>query len=118
VEEVIRRVKDGQASKVNLNNVANITSEQWARLFGALKSCQNLESLSLANCGLTDADSQGLIAALSDSALAGAAVTLDSNSLSAQTVLALLKAAALGAASNSGRRGVRIFKFSNQVKKL
>ncbi len=75
---------------------------QWRRLFSSLSSpSSRVRALSLANCGLTDADVRGLTEALASAAAVSSAVeptpaleelTLDSNLLSASAVLELLRA--------------------------
>ena len=45
---------DGELTDINLNNIKYISDEKWRALFACLKENSNVESLSAANCSLTD----------------------------------------------------------------
>ena len=56
IDEVIQKAStnDGELTDINLNNIKYISDEKWAKLFEALGGNENVESLSAANCNLTD----------------------------------------------------------------
>ncbi|XP_018015652.1 tropomodulin isoform X3 [Hyalella azteca] len=65
-EESIKRLKsdDAKFKELNLNNIRKMTDEQLGRLFGALGSNSHLETLSMANTGLSDRHLDALTSAL------------------------------------------------------
>ena len=56
IDEVIKKAGDNDAelTDINLNNIKYISDEKWANLFKSLAENSNVESLSAANCNLTD----------------------------------------------------------------
>ena len=45
---------DGELQEINLNNIKYISTEKWEKLFTALADNSMVESLSAANCDITD----------------------------------------------------------------
>ena len=62
IDEVIKQAtaNDPELQDINLNNLKYISKEKWTALFGALKDNSTVESLSAANCDLTDTVAQFL----------------------------------------------------------
>lgn len=56
VDDTIKRVEDDDSKLIDLNwnNIKNISDEKFDRLFDALSNNTHLETLSLANTGMTD----------------------------------------------------------------
>ena len=56
IDEVIKKAgdNDSELTEINLNNIKYISDEKWANLFKSLAENSNVESLSAANCNLTD----------------------------------------------------------------
>ena len=56
IDEVIKQAaaNDGELQDINLNNIKYISNEKWSALFSALRDNSVVESLSAANCDLTD----------------------------------------------------------------
>ena len=56
IDEVIKKAgdNDSELTEINLNNIKYISEEKWANLFKSLAENSNVESLSAANCNLTD----------------------------------------------------------------
>ena len=56
IDEVIKQAtaNDPQLQDINLNNLKYISKEKWTALFSALRDNSTVESLSAANCDLTD----------------------------------------------------------------
>ena len=56
IDEVIKKAgdNDSELTEINLNNIKYISDEKWASLFKSLAENSNVESLSAANCNLTD----------------------------------------------------------------
>ena len=62
IDEVIKKAGDNdaeldfhqQTAHRTLNNIKYISDEKWANLFKSLAENSNVESLSAANCNLTD----------------------------------------------------------------
>ena len=56
IDEVIKQAaaNDGELIEINLNNIKHISDQKWAALFTALRDNSAVESLSAANCDLTD----------------------------------------------------------------
>ncbi|XP_038105939.1 tropomodulin isoform X6 [Culex quinquefasciatus] len=65
-EEMIKRIKDDDSKlvDVNLNNIKNISDENFEKLFDALAANTHLEVLSLTNVNLTDRTALLLAAAI------------------------------------------------------
>lgn len=61
-DETIQKVEDDEPKFIDLNwnNIKNISHERFEKLFSALEKNQHLETLSLANVGLTDKDAERL----------------------------------------------------------
>ena len=56
IDEVIKQAaaNDGELQEINLNNIKYISTEKWEKLFTALADNSMVESLSAANCDITD----------------------------------------------------------------
>ena len=56
IDEVIKQTtaNDGELLEINLNNIKHISDQKWSALFAALRDNSVVESLSAANCNLTD----------------------------------------------------------------
>ena len=56
IDEVIKQAaaNDPELQDINLNNLKYISKEKWTALFSALSNNSNVETLSAANCDLTD----------------------------------------------------------------
>ena len=56
IDEVIKQAtnNDPELLDINLNNLKYISKEKWTALFSALKDNSTVETLSAANCDLTD----------------------------------------------------------------
>ncbi|KAF2362657.1 Tropomodulin [Trinorchestia longiramus] len=65
-EESIKRLKndDPKFKELNLNNIRKMSDEQLGRLFGALETNNQLETLSMANTGINDRHLDHLTSAL------------------------------------------------------
>jgi len=82
---------DGELIEINLNNIKHISDQKWSALFSALKDNSVVESLSAANCDLTDRIIQELCDCL-ESNKTIRALNLESNSVSSEMVLNIVKA--------------------------
>ena len=62
IDEVIKQAaaNDGELQDINLNNIKYISDQKWSALFSALRDNSVVESLSAANCDLTDSIVKGL----------------------------------------------------------
>lgn len=93
IDEVIKQVSanDGELQDINLNNIKYISKEKWTSLFSALKDNSVVESLSAANCDLTDPLIKLLCECL-ESNKTIRALNLESNSVSAEMIVNIIKA--------------------------
>jgi len=91
VEKSIAQVEsnDPKLRDLNLNNIKNISSEKFIRLFEGLKSNSSLESLCLANTRLTDAPAKVLGEALTENKTLKV-VNVESNFLTPATLRDLI----------------------------
>jgi len=92
IDEVIKQAaaNDGELQDINLNNIKYISDQKWSALFAALRDNSVVESLSAANCDLTDSIVKGLCDCL-ESNKTIRALNLESNSVSAEMVLTIIK---------------------------
>jgi len=82
---------DPSLREVNLNNIKHITRDTFKKLFEALKTNTNLETLSLCNVGLTDGPTSKLLEALKENKTLKT-VNLESNFLSGLMIKNLIEA--------------------------
>ncbi|KAL4711691.1 hypothetical protein ACJJTC_003458 [Scirpophaga incertulas] len=92
-DDTVKRVQedDPKLTDLNWNNIKNISEEKFEKLFEALKSNTNLETLSLVNVGLTDREATRLADALPLNRTLRV-LNVESNGLTAAGLLALLAA--------------------------
>jgi len=92
IDEVIKKAGDNDAelTEINLNNIKYISDEKWANLFKSLAENSNVESLSAANCNLTDPICNLLCNCL-ESNKSIRALNLESNSVSPEMVMDIIK---------------------------
>lgn len=92
IDEVIQKAStnDGELTDINLNNIKYISDEKWAKLFEALGGNENVESLSAANCNLTDPLCKLLCNCL-ESNKSIRSLNLESNSVSPDMVMDIIK---------------------------
>jgi len=93
IDEVIKQAaaNDGELIEINLNNIKHISDQKWAALFTALRDNSAVESLSAANCDLTDTIVKNLCDCL-ESNKTIRSLNLESNSVSSAMVLEIIKA--------------------------
>lgn len=93
IDEVIKKAadNDGELTDINLNNIKYISDEKWRALFASLKDNSNVESLSAANCCLTDPLCNLLCECL-ESNKSIRSLNLESNSVSPAMVMDIIKA--------------------------
>ena len=93
VDEIIRMVEENNPDcvEINLNNIKGIENAKWDRLFKALSKNSHVESLSAANCDITDTVGAMIAFSLQTNA-ALKFLTLDSNSLSGDAVIQIIRA--------------------------
>merc|ERR1719412_947371 len=93
VDEVIKKAteNDAEMMDINLNNIKYITPAKWEELFNALKANSTVETVSAANCDITDSIVQLLCSCLESNGTIRS-VNLESNSVSGERVLDIIKA--------------------------
>jgi len=108
IDEVIKQTtaNDGELLEINLNNIKHISDQKWSALFAALRDNSVVESLSAANCNLTDTIVQQLCDCL-ESNKTIRSLNLESNSVSADMVLNIIK-------STINTKGLEELKIANQ----
>lgn len=108
IDEVIKKAadNDGELMEINLNNLKFISRSKWEDLFNALKNNTTVESLSAANCDLTDAVASLLCSCLESNSTIRQ-LNLESNSVSGQMVLNIIK-------STANTKGLEELRIANQ----
>ena len=109
-EDIIERIEanDPTLTEVTLNNVKNLHSNQWLRLFTALEHSNTvLETLHAANCDLKDIEANMIVKALAKNSTL-LKLTLDSNLFSAKSVVNILQAIA-------SSKSLKEIRLNNQV---
>lgn len=93
VNDSIKRLESGAAdlTELNLNNLREISGQDWDRLWSALTGNAKLKKLQAANCGLTDAKAAGLLTALATNKSLET-LCLDSNNLTGPYLVKLFSA--------------------------
>jgi len=92
IDEVIKKAgdNDGELTDINLNNIKYISDAKWAALFDSLKDNSTVESLSAANCNLTDKMCKLLCQCLENNKSIRA-LNLECNSVSPDMVVNIIK---------------------------
>lgn len=92
MEDVIKNVaaNNGELMEINLNNIHNISREKWEQLFEALKNNEYVESLSAANCDVTDPIC-AMICSCLEKNQSIRQLNLESNSVSGDMMLNIIK---------------------------
>eukprot|EP00094_Tigriopus_californicus_P007527 TCALIF_07247-PA protein Name:"Similar to Tmod2 Tropomodulin-2 (Mus musculus)" AED:0.05 eAED:0.05 QI:154/0.83/0.85/1/1/1/7/232/412 len=108
VNEIIQRVQsnDPDLIEINLNNIKGIGATQWQKLFDGLAKNDHVESLTAANCDISDTIAQ-LICECLHANQSLRFLTLDSNSISGEMILKLIQA-------TSQRKTLEELRVSNQ----
>jgi len=108
IDEVIKQAtaNDPELQDINLNNLKYISKEKWAALFAALKDNSVVECLSACNCDMTDTIANFLCECL-ESNKTLRALNLESNSITADMVLSIIK-------STANTKGLEELRVSNQ----
>ncbi|PAA60702.1 hypothetical protein BOX15_Mlig003506g1, partial [Macrostomum lignano] len=112
LNDSIRRLESDAADlqDLNLNNLREISGQDWDRLWTALGKNTKLKKLQAANCGLTDAKAAGLLTALETNKTLET-LCLDSNILTGPYIVKLFSAI-----GNQGR--IRELRLSNQRQRV
>jgi len=92
IEEVISKAasNDCELLEINLNNMKHVSDAKWEALFLALRDNSVVETLSAANCNITDHVAQ-LLCQCMESNKTLRCLNLESNSISAGMVVNLIK---------------------------
>lgn len=92
VEDSIKKLTDDDSNckDLNFNNIRNISDEQFKRLFESLENNTKLESLSMANVGLSDRHLDPLTNALSQNASLRT-LNLETNSISPAGIVRIME---------------------------
>jgi len=108
VDEVIKKAteNDAELMDINLNNIKHITPAKWEALFNALKENSTVETISAANCDITDSIIQLLCSCLENNSSIRS-LNLESNSVSGDRVLDIIK-------STSNTKGLEELKVAHQ----
>ncbi|KAH0816552.1 hypothetical protein GEV33_006239 [Tenebrio molitor] len=111
-DETIKKVQDDDPKYIDLNwnNIKNISDEKFESLFEALENNTHLETLSLANVGLTDKVADKLAQALEKNNTLRV-VNVETNLITPSGIVRLIK-------SLLKTKSVEEFRASNQVSKM
>uniref|UniRef100_A0A0P4WCV1 Tropomodulin n=1 Tax=Scylla olivacea TaxID=85551 RepID=A0A0P4WCV1_SCYOL len=92
VEDSIKKLTDDDSNckDLNFNNIRNISDEQFKRLFESLENNTKLESLSMANVGLSDRHLDPLTNALSQNASLRT-LNLETNNISPAGIVRIME---------------------------
>ncbi|XP_045469427.1 tropomodulin-1 isoform X2 [Harmonia axyridis] len=107
-DETIQKVEDDEPKYIDLNwnNIKNISNEKFDKLFGALEKNTHLETLSLANTGMTDREAEKLAELLEKNDTIRV-VNVETNLISPSGIVRLIK-------SLLKLKSVEEFRASNQ----
>lgn len=109
INEIIERVRsnDPDLIEINLNNIKGIGANQWQLLFGGLSKNDHVESLTAANCDISDTIAQLICDCLNENQSLRF-LTLDSNSISGEMILKLIQ-------TTSRKKVLEELRVSNQL---
>eukprot|EP00095_Tigriopus_kingsejongensis_P010120 maker-scaffold75_size407189-snap-gene-0.12 protein:Tk10120 transcript:maker-scaffold75_size407189-snap-gene-0.12-mRNA-1 annotation:"tropomodulin-like isoform x2" len=109
IDDIIRRVQsnDPDLIDINLNNIKGIGIQQWKRLFDGLAKNDHVELLTAANCDIFDSVGGIICDCLKENSNLKL-LTLDSNSISGEMIVNLIRA-------TSHKKTLEELRVSNQL---
>ena len=83
----------GDCLEINLNNIQNISQSTWMKFFDSLAANSTVELLTATNCNLTDTVGESIVSCLERNRVLKY-LTLDSNNISGDMLLKMIRATA------------------------